>query len=221
MGRNQRKWPIPERCSWDDVRHLFVYFHPYGDAGSAGEVFGARDEDGDVLAAWTWQPPPYGAAKCVSPSLPAAVLSLSRMVAVPRSTREWHISKPLKWLMKNGVDRGRFPVLVTWADEGEGHSGHVYKCSGWQRDGESWSTRWEHPEHPGIRRSRFSNGRNRAAELIKVGRTRLIRFVHRVCAPGEEEQHIRAHGWVPKSAKRVWASGNRGVTWVKEGSLGA
>lgn len=215
MKGSKRKWPIPEKVSWAEARELFMDFHPYGDAGGVGEVWGVRDEVGDILAAWTWQPPPYGAAKAVAPSCPAAVLSLSRMVAVPRTTRDWHISKPLKWLMKKGIDRTRFPVLVTWADEGEGHTGYVYKCSGWQRDGESWSVRYEHPDEPGVRRSRYSNGRNRSSELIRVGKTQLIRFVHRVCELGQEEEHLRAHLWRPRPSKRVWASGNRGTIWVK------
>jgi hypothetical protein len=34
------------------------------------------------------------------------------------------------------IDRTRWPVLVTYSDIGQGHTGHVYKCSGWEKVGE-------------------------------------------------------------------------------------
>jgi tRNA U34 5-carboxymethylaminomethyl modifying GTPase MnmE/TrmE len=54
--------------------------------------------------------------------------------ALPREERRLrHISKPLKRQMRDLIDRTRWPVLVTYSDEGQGHLGHVYKCSGWQK----------------------------------------------------------------------------------------
>jgi hypothetical protein len=209
-----RKWPVPQPGSWSDVIPLLRAYHPYGSGGSAGSVWVAR-EGGRVVAAWTWQPPPLGSAKAVSPACPSAVLSLSRMVAIPKSERDWHLSKPLKWLMKNGLDRGRWPGLVTYADTGEGHTGHVYLCSGWQPDGEHWSKRYERADEPGIRRSVYANGRTSKDGLVMVGRSKIIRFVHRVCEPGLEREHIESNGWSLVETGKRWKSGNPARKWVR------
>lgn len=34
------------------------------------------------------------------------------------------VSKPLRRQMRVEIDRGRWPVLITYSDEGQGHTGH-------------------------------------------------------------------------------------------------
>lgn len=104
-----------------DVKDLCAKFHGYHGAGSVAVYAFGVYEDGEIVAAYAWQPPPLGGAKSVCPQAPHGVLSLSRMVAVPRDQRRLnHVSKPLRYQMRGLIDRTRWPVLVTYSDEGEG-----------------------------------------------------------------------------------------------------
>ena len=207
-----RKWPLPVRADRQTVLPLFERYHGYASVGGAGEIWGAF-EQGQLTAAWAWQPPPFGAAKAVCPSCPQAVLSLSRMVAVPRDERAWHLSKPLRWLMRNGIDRTRWPVLITYSDAGEGHSGHVYRCSGWEEDGARVSRRFE--DSAGRRRSLFVNGGVRAKGLTFVGESLITRWVHRLCHPGTEFGFMSEEGWRLVPTGKKWRSGNPAMKFVK------
>ena|GEM_PF-4808002 len=209
-----RKWPLPEPSTFDSVRDLIDKYHPYKSMGSTGHVWVCRDSNSQVVAAWIFQPPPYGSAKAVSPGEPQGATSLSRMVAVPKSERNWHISKPLRWILKNGIDRGRYPVVVTYADVGEGHCGNVYKCAGMSRDGSRMSQKWI--DASGSRRSVYSNGGTRKEGIQLAGRSEIIRFVHRVCDLGSEREHMESFGWKRVPMNKVWKSGNRRHRWVKE-----
>jgi len=95
------------------------------------------------------------------------------MVAVPRDRRRLqHISKPLRWQMRRAIDRSRWPVLVTYSDESVGHTGHVYKCSGWRK-----------------------TARNLAATLTVAGR-RVSRY-----ADGRVVEHVdavRGEAWIQR-----------------------
>lgn len=201
-------------CALEEVTNLFEAFHGYkGTGNSATYCFGVFEDD-RAVAAFLWQPPPVGAAKALS-SAPggAGVLSLSRMVAVPKSDRHLrHISKPLKRQMRL-IDRGRWPVLVTYSDASLGHTGHVYLCSGWQKDGTSRRPVYE---TEGVRRSSYSNGKHTHAGKTRVGTTTLTRWVHRVTPHGSEAAWLASHGWerVPVPG-RTWASGNPAYTWRK------
>lgn len=169
----------------EDVRALCATerdgepLHGYGGAGGAATYAFVVREHGADVAAWAWQPPPPGAAQSVCPEAPYGVLSLSRMVALPRSERHLqHISKPLRWQMRNpkGIDRTRWPVLVTYSDEGQGHSGHVYKCSGWQA-----TTRRKVPvfeTDAGVRASSYANGASGKRGLRRAGHTWIQRWEH-------------------------------------------
>lgn len=107
------------RCSIEVVRGLCERFHIYESAGGLAVDAFAVYENGEPVAGYAWQPPPPGAAKGVCPEAPQGVLALSRMVAVPKSDRALkHVSKPLREQMKRMIDRTRWPVLVTYSDEG-------------------------------------------------------------------------------------------------------
>lgn len=202
-------------CALSDVEHLFAEFHGYKSVGRAATYCFAVYEDGAPVAAFVWNPPPPGAAKALSAAPGGAgVLALSRMVAVPQDTRRLkHISKPLRRQMRDRIDRGRWPVLVTYSDASLGHTGHVYRCSGWQEDGQRLRAYCENSD--GQRRSMYSSGRR--SQATPTGTTTLTRWVHRACPTGTEEAWMAAHGWrrVP-SAGRVWASGKPAFSWIME-----
>ena len=109
-------------------------FHPYGEKKPRASVyqFSVWDHSRGATASFWFMVPPRGSAKAVNASNPNGVLCLSRMAAVPRDERAYHISKPLRLIMNRLIDRERWPSLVTYHDESVGHNGHVYKCSGWR-----------------------------------------------------------------------------------------
>ena len=203
-------------CSLSIVQGMCELHHGYGGAGGTATYAFAVYENGSPVAAFAWQPPPPGAAKSVCPDAPHGVLSLSRMVAVPKSERRLnHISKPLRRQMMRMIDRGRWPILVTYSDEGQGHTGHVYKCSGWKK-----TTRTKQPffvDGSGNRASAYAGGKTGSRSLSLGGYTFIQRWEHSVCDPlVKADTWIKNHGWkrVPVPGK-VWKSGNAAFRYVR------
>jgi hypothetical protein len=195
------------------VRDLCARFHGYASAGGLATYAWAVMEHGEPVAVYAWQPPAPGCARSVCPEAPAGVLMLSRMAAVPRDVRLLkHVSKPLRHQMKHLIDRTRWPVLVTFSDEGQGHTGYVYQCSGWTptvRRRVAVRT-----NIAGDRVSRYANGRTNSRDLIKDGSTWVQRWEHWACDAGTADQHMSWFGWMRVPRNRNWASGNPGYRWV-------
>lgn len=82
--------------------------------------------------AW-WIPPTKDAARALAGAGWEGVLALSRLVVepdVPRNACTFLVSRSIKM-----IDRARWPVLVTYADEWRGHKGGIYKGCGFVLDG--------------------------------------------------------------------------------------
>lgn len=200
-------------CSIEVVRALCEEHHGYASAGRVAVYAFAVYEDGRPVAAYAWQPPPPGAARSVCPEQPAGVLALSRMVAVPRADRRLnHVSRPLRRQMRRLIDRGRWPVLVTYHDEGQGHTGHVYMCSGWTKT--TRRTAAVYVDGTGARVSRYANGREDKAGKTRQGSTVIQRWEHWACDVGSVCDHMRRSGWhrAPVIGK-VWRSGAQAYSW--------
>jgi hypothetical protein len=203
------------RCSIEVVADLCKKHHGYGSVGNNATYAFAVYEDGSPIAAFVWQPPPPGAARSVCPEAPSSVLALSRMVAVEREDRTLrHISKPLRLQMRDRIDRGRWPVLVTYSDEGEGHNGHVYKCSGWEATRRS--KRPVYVDRRGRRASSYSNGRHKSRDLTRAPDTTIQRWEHWACGRGDAARWMASFGWrlVPVPGQ-TWRSGNQAHTWIQ------
>jgi len=197
------------------VKKLCERFHGYGGAGNSFTYAFAVWEMGEPVAAYAWQPPAPGAAASVAPEEPSAVLMLSRMVATPKETRALnHVAKPLRRQMKL-IDRTRWPALVTYSDLGQGHLGHVYKCSGWEKVGEP-ERRPVFELADGTRVSSYSNGKHDTSEIIRKGHTFVQRWEHWITPRGTAGIWLAIHGWrrVPVPGK-VWRSGNQAHTWER------
>lgn len=150
---------------------------------------------------------------------PAGVLALSRMVAVPREERSLrHVSKPLRVQMRRLIDRTRWPVLVTFSDEGQGHTGHVYKCSGWEPTTRTKVAVFE--DESGRRCSRYSNGKTGGRKLRPAGHTWIQRWEHWACERGAAADWMLAAGWhrVPIAGK-TWRSGAQAYRWERSTNL--
>lgn len=199
-----------------DVKDLCARYHGYGSAGSAMTYAFGVIEHGRIIAAYAWQPPPPGAALAISPDAPQGVLSLSRMVAVPRFLRSLnHVSKPLRYQMKNLIDRTRWPVLVTYSDGGQGHTGHVYKCSGWEQTVISQVPFFT--DNDGYRASSYCNGVSGSRDLIRGGTTEITRWEHWICPRGRALAYMEIHGWQREPIEgKTWRSGNQAYKYSKK-----
>lgn len=201
----------------NDVRELFETRHAYRSLSNSVTYCFAVFEDDRVVAAFAWQPPPFGAARSVCPEAPQGVLSLSRMVAVDRAERRLkHISKPLRRQMNHLIDRTRWPVLVTYSDEGQGHNGFVYACSGWTPTIKRRRPISETAN--GARASSYSNGHHGGRDLVRKGFTVCQRWEARACPAGETLAWMTDHGWARVPVPGVfWASGAQAYTYVRSG----
>lgn len=202
-------------CTLEEVRHLFKEHHGYGDAGGRATICYAVFEDDRPVAAYVWQPPAYGAAKSTCREAPQGVLALSRMVAVPRSERVLQrISEPLRMQFKL-IDRGRWPVLITYSDEGQGHNGWVYRAARMKA-----TTRRKvayYTDAQGVRRSVLSNGAVSKTGLTYGGETFIQRWEHWACKRGIADCHMWWAGWRREPIPgKTWRSGKQAFRYVKE-----
>lgn len=136
------------------------------------------------------------------------------MVAIPKEERDWQISKPLLWIVRHGLDRGRWPVLLTFSDAGAGHQGIAYMASRWKRERTTTSGVYE--DDDGVRRSPYVRGGRRVEGLTRKGFTEITAWTHRACPFGTEAEWIAAHGWRRVAVPgKVWRSGAPAFTWTK------
>lgn len=93
-------------------------------------VFPSRQWFGTHPIAVAWYLPPTPACgKSVWPKDCQAVLSLSRLVCepgAPKNTPSFLLSHGMRF-----IDRQRWPILITFADEWQGHLGTIYLAAGW------------------------------------------------------------------------------------------
>lgn len=202
-------------CTLEDVKRLCAAFHAYKDAGDTAVANHGVYVNGALVAAFSWLPPPYGAALAVGGEAAGGVLALSRMIAIPRAERPTvkHISKPLKIIMRDHIDRTRWPILITYSDESVGHTGWVYQCSGWTPTDRNRSAAYE--DESGVRSSSYSAGVHRTDGLVRVCDKWTQRWEHWISP--DPLGHMTAAGWrrVPVPGKR-WRSGNQAYTWVRD-----
>lgn len=202
------------RCTVSEIAELCQKYHGYGSAGKVASYAWGVFESDQIVAGYIWQPPPPGASKSVCPEAPYGVLALSRMVAVPKDQRNLkHVSKPLKIQMKRLIDRTRWPVLITYSDEGQGHNGYVYQCSGWERTGRKKVKFYK--SDTGVRRSRYSNGKSVADRLLDGGYTWIQRWEHWACPRNYAQDYMASNGWVRTPTGGTYSSGNPAFKWEK------
>lgn len=199
--------------SMKSVIELCEKYHGYGSAGNSNTYAFGVYEGKRLVVAYSWQPPPPGSALSVCPIAPYAVLALSRMVAVPREERLLrHISKPLRYQMKRLIDRTRYPVLITYSDRGQGHTGHVYKCAGWEKTIKS-----EVPYYisNNKRVSIYNNGSKNNGAIL-AGYTIIDRWEHWEVPYDKVLEYMSINGWkrIPVMGK-YYKSGNQAFTISK------
>jgi hypothetical protein len=107
------------------------YHYAHGGANTATYLHGLFRNGGDrpLGVAW-WIPPTKSAAVATHPENWTGVLALSRMAIVPdvpKNAATFLLARSVRL-----IDRSRWPCLVTYADEWQGHSGGIYRAAGWQ-----------------------------------------------------------------------------------------
>ena len=89
-----------------------------------------RQNCDELMGVVLWLPPTKPAAMSVNKGEWRKVLSLTRMAVkpdVPKNACSFMLSRSVKQIKRDG----RFTSLVTYADERQGHTGHVYRASNW------------------------------------------------------------------------------------------
>lgn len=117
------------------AKDLVAQFH-YAAGGSNTATYrhGLFQNGCDICLgiAW-WIPPTKSAALATYPGNWRGVLSLSRLAinpSVPKNGASFLLGKSMKL-----IDRERWPCLVTYADEMQGHTGQIYKATNWEACG--------------------------------------------------------------------------------------
>lgn len=133
----KREW-IVAGCPIDIAERLVSQHHyAKGASNTSTYLHGLYPHDWHwysecVGVAW-WIPPTKSAAQRIAGDDWEGVLSLSRLViepGAPKNAATFLMSKSMRM-----IDRNRWPVLVTYADEWRGHTGAIYRASGWTYDG--------------------------------------------------------------------------------------
>lgn len=88
-----------------------------------------------ICAGIAWWIPPTRQAAAASFGDPEGVLALSRLVVDPRVPKNG--ASFLLGRSMAQIDRGRWPCLVTYADEWRGHTGAIYRATNWEYCGKT------------------------------------------------------------------------------------
>jgi hypothetical protein len=163
---------------WFFTRHHYSK----GCAKQAAAVHGLVRR-GVIIGVAFWMPPPKPAAVYVAKKLGGVhndVLSLSRLAVVPdepQNVASMLIGRSIRALP------ARWTRLLTFADESQGHTGTIYRATGWIEDGHTGKrVRWVDADGKHI--SPFSTKSISVKELERRGCRRdgyytKIRFIRR------------------------------------------
>jgi hypothetical protein len=127
------------KCDWFvqtvdlHVVQDLVAKHHYSKGGSNTATYRhglfKKDSDKCMGVAW-WIPPTKAAALSTYPSNWKGVLALSRLAVVPDVPTNG--ASFLLGASMRMIDRTKWPCLVTYADEMQGHTGAIYRATNWE-----------------------------------------------------------------------------------------
>lgn len=142
-----------------------------------------RDDFMDCRGASIWMTPTPGAAKTVAEDW-RGVLVLTRFVIepdMPTNTASFLLGASIRMIRKDA----RFHTLLTYADEGQGHTGAIYRATNWTYLGlTNGSDVWVDSEGKMIARKAGPHTRSvaemEALSYVNMGKTRKHKFVMRL-----------------------------------------
>lgn len=161
----------------------FHYSHSHANTATYLHGLKTRDILGNTEGVAWWIPPTRTAGEALAGEDWQGVLSLSRLVcdpSVPPNGASFLLAGSMRL-----IDRTRWPVLVTYADTNQGHTGAIYKATNWHCDGpvpagDVWLT----PDGQLVGRKRgpftYTAAEMRARGYVKQPANAKIRFTHRV-----------------------------------------
>lgn len=181
---NRRDWLV-ERAPHGEAVAAIHAWHYSKSAPNTGQTFGLFARDTYPLAPLSgvalWLPPTRRAAEAVAGDGWQGVLSLSRLAVapeLPRNAATFLLARSMRLL-----DRERWPVLLTYADTHHGHTGAIYKATGWQLDAVTNAGSYFVKDGRQVGRKRgsrnISAARLRSEGYVEVKADKL-RFVHRL-----------------------------------------
>lgn len=178
---------VLEKVQHGSARALIGAYHYAGSAANtsvhAHGMFRRRNMI--MVGAVLWMPPTANAAKALalrhlgSATRHREVLCLSRCACIPGAPK--NLTGMMLAASERAVRRDtRWSLYVTYADEGEEHTGTIYRATGWAFDGRTKpETRW-HDAH-GRLVSKYATHSRTVAEMLALGCTRTkstkLRFV--------------------------------------------
>lgn len=113
-----------------------------------------------------WMPPTKGAAQASTDGDWRRVLALSRLVIepdVPTNGASFLLSQSVKIIQRHGS----WDVLVTYADEWQGHTGAIYRACNWEYRGLTVATpTWV---KDGVLTAKLSTRTRTNAEMVELG----------------------------------------------------
>lgn len=139
-GRLQSKDYSVESISYRSAYDFVEEFH-YAKGMSNTCVFahGLFDDLGALVGVAVWLCPTQRVCKTVDPDSWKRVISLSRLAIhpnVPKNACSFLMSRSIALIRKDG----RYRSLVSYADTARGHTGLIYRASGWSYMGMTVAT---------------------------------------------------------------------------------
>ena len=136
--------------------------------------------DADCAGAAWWIPPTKSAALATYPDNWQGVLSLSRLIivpGVPKNACTFLLAASMKL-----IDRKRWPCLVTYADEAQGHKGTIYKACNWAYAGRTveepmWKLNGRQVSRKAGPKTR-TKAQMEALGAVMVGKSAKHKYVH-------------------------------------------
>lgn len=176
---------LVERVAHSEAVAAIHDWHYSHSAPNTGQTFGlylrATLPLAPLMGTTLWLPPTRRAAEAVAGTDWRGVLSLSRLAVspdAPRNAATFLLAASMRLL-----DRARWPVLLTYADTHQGHTGAIYKATGWELDAVTSAGSYFVRDGRQVGRKRGSRNipvaQLRAEGYVEVKADKL-RFVHRL-----------------------------------------
>lgn len=156
-------------CTIGEARELVeAYHYAGGGSNTATDIHGLRNLSGELVGCAWWLPTTRRAAESVAGANWRKCVALSRLVLrpdVPTNGCSYLLGRSERIIKREG----RWDVLVTWADQGEGHTGAIYRAANWEYMGQvKGEIRWRSPDGRIVSRKRGKISYSRE-QMIAMG----------------------------------------------------
>lgn len=128
-----KEWKVRPTSIPTALRLVEAHHYAHGASNTATYLHGLYPANAfwerECLGVAWWIPPTKSSALATYPPNWQGVLSLSRLVIAPGAPKNactFLLARSMK-----RIDRTRWPCLVTYADEWQGHTGTIYRAANW------------------------------------------------------------------------------------------